>query len=154
MNNILVSVKKLDHYKELPLPSYATIDSAGMDLIAAIPEKEPIELWPRERKLIPTGIAIALPKGFEAQIRPRSGLSIKNGITVINTPGTIDADYRGEIFVSLINLSETVFTITRGIRIAQIVIARYERINWNLTNNLDETTRGSGGFGSTGDAHM
>lgn len=150
MSNVLVFIKKLEHYKELPLPSYATIDSAGMDLMAAISGNESVELLPRQRKLIPTGIAIALPKGFEAQIRPRSGLAIKSGITVTNAPGTIDADYRGEVFVSLINLSEETFQITRGIRIAQMVIARYERINWNLTESLDETARGAGGFGSTG----
>ncbi|AEI89412.1 MAG: dUTP diphosphatase [Candidatus Midichloria mitochondrii] len=150
MSSVLVPIKELEHYKELPLPSYATIDSAGMDLVAAISENESVELLPRQRKLIPTGIAIALPKGFEAQIRPRSGLAIKSGITVTNAPGTIDADYRGEIFVSLINLSEEAFRITRGMRIAQMVIARYERINWNLTESLDETARGAGGFGSTG----
>ncbi|MDJ1257993.1 MAG: dUTP diphosphatase [Candidatus Midichloria sp.] len=150
MSNVLVSIKKLEHYKELPLPSYATIDSAGMDLMAAISENESVELLPRQRKLIPTGIAIALPKGFEAQIRPRSGLAIKSGITVTNAPGTIDADYRGEIFVSLINLSEETFQIKRGMRVAQMVIARYERINWNLTESLDETARGAGGLGSTG----
>ncbi|WHQ47244.1 MAG: dUTP diphosphatase [Candidatus Midichloria sp.] len=149
MGNILVSIKKLEHYKELPLPSYATIDSAGMDLMAAIPENESIELLQKQRKLIPTGIAIALPKSFEAQIRPRSGLAIKSGITITNAPGTIDADYRGEILVSLINLSEEIFQITRGMRIAQMVVAKYERINWNLTESLDETERGAGGFGST-----
>jgi len=150
MSNILVDIKKLDNYKELPLPSYATIDSAGMDLMAAISENEIIELPPRARKLVPTGIAISLPKGFEAQIRPRSGLAIKNGITVTNAPGTIDADYRGEIFVSLINLSEEAFFITRGMRIAQMVIANYTRVNWNLISHLDETARGEGAFGSTG----
>ena len=150
MGNILVAVKKLAHYNELPLPSYATVDSVGMDLIAAIPENEPVTLCPMARKLIPTGIAIALPKGFEAQIRPRSGLAIKNGVTIINAPGTIDTDYRGEIFVSLINLNEEAFTITRGMKIAQMIIARYEQINWNITDDLDETARGIGGFGSTG----
>ncbi|MDJ1407783.1 MAG: dUTP diphosphatase [Candidatus Midichloria sp.] len=150
MSNFLVSIKKLEHYKELPLPSYATIDSAGMDLMAAISENESVELSTRQRKLIPTGIAIALPKGFEAQIRPRSGLAINSGITITNAPGTIDADYRGEIFVSLINLSEETFQITRGMRIAQMIVARYERINWNLMESLDETARGAGGFGFTG----
>ena len=148
MDNILVSVKKLDHYKELPLPSYATPDSAGMDLLAAIDEDITIE--PSQRVLVPTGIAIALPHGFEAQVRPRSGLAIKSGISVLNSPGTIDRDYRGEIKVCLINHSNEKFTVTRGMRIAQMVIAKYEAINWNIVDSLDDTARGEGGFGSTG----
>lgn len=130
------------------LPAYATILSAGMDLRAAITED--IILSPMQRVLVSTGLFIALPEGYEAQIRPRSGLAFKYGITVLNSPGTIDADYRGEIKVLLVNLSDTAFTIKNGERIAQMVIARYETINWDLTDTLDESVRGTGGFGSTG----
>ncbi|MDI9338922.1 MAG: dUTP diphosphatase [Sediminibacterium sp.] len=130
------------------LPAYATILSAGMDLRAAITED--LILSPMQRVLVPTGLFIALPEGYEAQIRPRSGLAFKHGITVLNSPGTIDADYRGEIKVLLINLSDTAFTVKNGERIAQMVIARYETINWDLTDTLDESARGAGGFGSTG----
>lgn len=131
-----------------PLPDYQTELSAGMDLLAHIDSS--ITLAPMERKIIPTGIAIALPEGFEAQIRPRSGLAIKNGITVLNSPGTIDADYRGDIGVILINLSNEPFTINDGDRIAQMVIAKYEKINWQIQETLDSTERGKGGFGSSG----
>ena len=130
------------------LPSYATVGSAGMDLKANT--SEPITLKPMERYLFPTGIYIQLPEGYEAQIRPRSGLAAKYGITVTNTPGTVDADYTGEIGVSLINLSNETFVIQPGERIAQMVIAKYEKITWNEVVTLDETERGSGGFGSTG----
>lgn len=130
------------------LPSYATALSAGMDLRANI--DEPITLGPLERRLVPTGIYIALPPGFEAQVRPRSGLATKHGITVINSPGTVDADYRGELRVSLVNLSNEPFTIEDGERIAQMVIARHETVEWNEVNALDETERGAGGWGSTG----
>jgi dUTP pyrophosphatase len=130
------------------LPSYETIASAGMDLRAFI--QEPITLQPLERAIVPTGLFIALPTGFEAQVRPRSGLAIKKGITVLNSPGTVDADYRGEIGVILINLSSEVFVIENGERIAQMVIARHERAVWNLVQELDLTDRGEGGFGSTG----
>ena len=130
------------------LPSYATASSAGMDLKANI--LEPIVLKPMERYLFPTGIYIQLPEGYEAQIRPRSGLAAKYGITVTNAPGTIDADYIGQIFVSLINLSNDTFVVQPGERIAQMVIARYEKITWNEVSELDETERGAGGFGSTG----
>ena len=130
------------------LPEYATPYSAGMDLRANI--DEPITLFPLERKLIPTGIFIELPVGFEAQIRPRSGLAIKYGISLVNTPGTIDADYRGEIKVILINLSNDSFVINDGERICQMVIARHERVDWELTGSLEETGRGAGGFGHTG----
>lgn len=130
------------------LPSYATDMSAGMDLRANI--EEPIVLQPMQRVLVPTGLFIALPDGYEAQVRPRSGLAIKKGITVLNSPGTIDADYRGEVCVILVNLSNEPFTITDGERIAQMVIARYEKIDWNSVESLDETERGAGGFGHTG----
>lgn len=148
MNELKVEIKKLDNLKDLPLPSYATIDSAGMDLIAAI--EEDITLKPFERTLVKTGIAIALPEGYEAQVRPRSGLALKHGITVPNSPGTIDADYRGEICVILMNLGQEEYTITRGARIAQMVVKKYERVSWNISADLDKTSRDAGGFGSTG----
>jgi dUTP pyrophosphatase len=130
------------------LPSYATIFSAGVDLKAVL--DAPLVLNPLKRKLIGTGLKIALPEGFEAQVRPRSGLAAKHGVSVLNAPGTIDADYRGEIGVILVNLSNDPFTIEPGERIAQLVLARYEQIEWKLTNILSETNRGKGGFGSTG----
>lgn len=131
-----------------PLPAYATSQSAGMDLRANIDES--IVLHPMERRLVPTGLHIALPQGFEAQIRPRSGLALKHGITVLNTPGTIDADYRGELMVLLINFSDTDFVINDGERIAQMVVARYEQIEFQLVDELDDTERGAGGYGHTG----
>lgn len=131
-----------------PLPQYATEQSAGLDLRANL--DSPVELKPLERKLIPTGLYMALPKGYEAQVRPRSGLAIKNGITVLNSPGTIDADYRGEICVILINLSDQPFLINDGERIAQMVIARHEQAEWEQVDVLDETERGAGGFGHSG----
>ncbi len=131
-----------------PLPAYATSQSAGMDLRANIDES--IVLHPMERRLVPTGLHIALPQGFEAQIRPRSGLALKHGITVLNTPGTIDADYRGELMVLLINFSDTDFVINDGERIAQMVVARHEQIEFQLVNELDDTERGAGGYGHTG----
>jgi dUTP pyrophosphatase len=130
------------------LPQYATPASAGVDLKAAI--KEAITLAPLERSIIPTGLKIALPEGYEAQVRPRSGLAAKHGITVLNSPGTIDADYRGEIGVILVNLSQTSFTIQPEERIAQLVVAKYEQIQWKETEVLSQTNRGAGGFGSTG----
>lgn len=130
------------------LPSYATALSAGMDLRANI--EAPVTLAPLERRLIPTGIYIALPAGFEAQIRPRSGMATKHGITVINAPGTVDADYRGEIRVSLVNLSNEPFTIEDGERIAQMIVARHETVEWTEVDALNETERGAGGWGSTG----
>ena len=130
------------------LPSYATDLSAGMDLRANL--NEPVILKPMERTIIPTGLFIALPEGYEAQIRPRSGLAIKHGITLLNTPGTIDADYRGEIGIIMINLSNEDFGIKDGERIAQMVINKYEKIDWIPVEELDETSRGKGGFGSTG----
>ena len=131
-----------------PVPAYATPLSAGMDLRACL--EAPVTLGPLERTLVPTGLYIALPAGFEAQVRPRSGLAAKHGITVLNTPGTIDADYRGEIKVILVNLSNTPFEIVPGERIAQLVVARHERVEWEETDSLDKTERGAGGFGSTG----
>ncbi len=148
MNNVTINIKTLPNYDGLTLPQYATEQSAGMDLLAAI--DAPITLKPMERRAIPTGIAIALPKGYEAQIRPRSGLAIKNGITMINSPGTIDADYRGEVGILMINLGTEDFVIERGMRIAQMVIAKYDYATWNVVTELDETARGEGGFGSTG----
>lgn len=129
-------------------PFYATVNSAGMDLKANI--EEPITLAPLQRAMVPTGLYIALPEGTEAQVRPRSGLAAKHGVTVLNTPGTIDADYRGEIKVILVNLSNEPFTINPGERIAQMVVARYEKVEWDVVDTLDETERGVGGFGSTG----
>lgn len=131
-----------------PLPQYATPLSAGLDLRANL--EAPITLQPMERRLVPTGLRIALPEGYEAQVRPRSGLALKHGITLLNTPGTIDADYRGEIGVIMVNLSIEPFTVEDGERIAQLVIARYEQAEWQETDVLDETERGEGGFGHTG----
>ena len=144
----ILKIKKLENSQGLALPKYETNGSAGMDLIASIDED--IIIKSGEIKLIKTGIAIALEKGFEAQIRPRSGLALKNGITVLNTPGTIDSDYRGEICVILINHSKLDFVVSRGMRIAQMIIAKYEQAEIIAVENLDETVRGSSGFGSTG----
>lgn len=131
-----------------PLPQYATVQSAGLDLRANLDTS--ITLLPMERRLIPTGLRIALPQGYEAQVRPRSGLALKHGITLLNTPGTIDADYRGEIGIILVNLSTESFTIADGDRIAQLVIARYEQAEWTEVSSLDVTERGEGGFGHSG----
>jgi len=144
----ILKIKKLENFRELTLPKYETAGSAGMDLTASIDED--IIIKSGEIKLIKTGIAIALEKGFEAQIRPRSGLALKNGITVLNTPGTIDSDYRGEICVILINHSKLDFIVSRGMRIAQMIIAKYEQAEIIAVENLDETVRGISGFGSTG----
>lgn len=143
----MVTVKVINNSNN-PLPQYATIDSAGLDLRANI--SEPIVIKPLERKLIPTGLHISLPKGYEMQIRPRSGMAIKHGITCINTPGTIDSDYRGDIGVGLINLSNEPFTVNPGDRIAQGVLNKVEQINWIEVSTLDETERASGGYGHTG----
>lgn len=142
-----MNVKVINKSKH-PLPAYATELSAGMDIRANL--SEPISLLPMQRCLVPTGLYMALPKGFEAQIRPRSGLALKKGITVLNSPGTIDADYRGEICIILINLSTEPFVIEDGERIAQMVIARHEQAEWQETDALDDTQRGAGGFGHTG----
>ncbi len=139
---------KILNQSPYPCPSYATPQSAGVDLRAHL--SEPVVLQPLQRTLVPTGLYIALPQGFEAQVRPRSGLALKHGITVLNTPGTIDADYRGEIRVILVNLSDAPFEIVPGERIAQMVIARHEQVTWEQVDVLDETQRGAGGFGSTG----
>ncbi|MFN8206805.1 MAG: dUTP diphosphatase [Bacteroidales bacterium] len=130
------------------IPSYATINSAGMDLRANL--KESISLSPGERKLIPTGLYLEIPVGYEGQVRPRSGFALKSGVTVLNSPGTIDADYRGEVGVILINLSQNLVEISNGDRIAQLIIAKYESVSWNVVESLEETERGSGGFGHTG----
>lgn len=145
---VTVSITRLPHGADLALPSYATEHSAGLDLLAAI--KEPLTIETGERVLIPTGLAIALPDGYEAQIRPRSGLALKNGISLVNAPGTIDADYRGEIGVIVINFGWEPFTIERGMRIAQMVIAPYSRASFAEVAELPSTDRGTGGFGSTG----
>lgn len=147
-NSVGIKIMALENAADLPLPTYATVQSAGMDLSAAI--EGAITLAAGERTLVPTGLAISLPAGYEAQIRPRSGLAYKNGITVLNSPGTIDADYRGEIKVILINHGSEPFVIERGMRIAQMVIARHEIANWNIVDSLEESARGAGGFGSTG----
>jgi dUTP pyrophosphatase len=145
-----IPLQILDHARDLPLPAYATPHSAGVDLLAAVGQGEEIVLRPMERALIPTGLAMALPEGFEAQIRPRSGLALKHGITCLNSPGTIDADYRGEIKIMLINLGAEPFVITRGMRIAQMVVAPYVQVVFAPTDTLAPTERGAGGFGSTG----
>lgn len=147
---VAVAIIQLPNAKGLNLPAYATELSAGVDLEAAV--DAPVTLQPGERKLIPTGLAIALPEGYEAQVRPRSGLAFKNGVTVLNSPGTIDADYRGEVKVILANLGTEPFTVERGMRVAQMVVAQYTRVSFNLVEQLDETARGAGGFGSTGTA--
>jgi dUTP pyrophosphatase len=145
---VKVRIKRLAHAIDLPLPSYATAGAAGMDLHAA--NETDIVLRPGARMTVPTGILIELPEGVEAQIRPRSGLAANNGVTVLNTPGTIDSDYRGEIKVILINLGQDGFTVTRGMRIAQMVIARHERVTLSEADSLSDTARGAGGHGSTG----
>lgn len=148
MTNVDVSVVQLPHGKGMDLPHYATEHAAGMDLMAAI--EGTLVLEPGHRAIVPTGLSIALPVGYEAQVRPRSGLAAKNGVTVANAPGTIDADYRGEVGVILINLGQDAFVIERGMRIAQMVVAPVTTISWVSTDTLPETERGSGGFGSTG----
>ena len=148
VETVEIEVVRLAHAHDLALPDYATAAAAGADLLAAIDRD--IELGPLERKIVPTGISIALPVGFEAQVRPRSGLAAKSGVTVANAPGTVDADYRGEIGVILINLSKEPFRISRGMRIAQLVVARHARAVWREVSELDRTVRGAGGFGSTG----
>ena len=146
--DVRVAVTRLPHAADLPLPGYATDQAAGMDLLAAVTSD--LVLPSLGRAIVPTGLAIALPTGWEAQVRPRSGLAAKNGVTVANAPGTVDADYRGEVGVILVNLSPEPFTITRGMRIAQMVIARHARAAWDEVEALPESARGAGGFGSTG----
>ena len=150
MTGPIVPITRLPHAEGLPLPAYETAQAAGMDLRAAAPEAEPIVLRPGDRYAVPTGLAFALPEGFEGQVRPRSGLAFKNGVTCLNTPGTVDADYRGEVKVILINHGPEDFTIRRGDRIAQLVIAPVVQAQWAEVVSLDETVRGAGGFGSTG----
>jgi len=147
-NSISVPIRRKEGTEDLPLPAYMSEHASGMDLYAAV--EEPVVLQPGDVKLIPTGLFIALPPGFEAQIRPRSGLALKHGITVANTPGTIDADYRGEIGIILSNISREPFTIQRGERIAQMVIQKVERVVWDQREELDVTDRDDGGFGHTG----
>ncbi len=148
MPSVTVEIQRLPHNGDLPLPAYETIHSAGMDLAAAVAHD--MVLAPGARAMIPTGLAIALPQGFEAQVRPRSGLAARDGLTVLNSPGTIDADYRGEVKVILANLGDTPFTVSRGMRIAQMVIAPVTVGRWKVVEALPETGRGAGGFGSTG----
>ena len=144
----VVEVQRLAHGADLPLPAYATAGAAAMDLVAAVSTE--VTLAPGGRALIPTGLAIALPAGFEAQVRPRSGLALKQGVTVLNSPGTIDADYRGEVGVILVNLGDAPFTVKRGERIAQMIVAPVAQAGWREVTALSATARGAGGFGSTG----
>jgi dUTP pyrophosphatase len=148
MSTVEIHIKRLPHGEGLDLPHYATAGAAGMDILAAV--DKPVRIAPAGRALIPTGFCIALPTGFELQIRPRSGLALKHGIVLPNSPGTIDEDYRGEVQVILLNASEEYFTITRGMRIAQAVLAPVVRAAWTEVEELDATARGAGGFGSTG----
>ena len=150
MSSPTVPITRLPHGADLPLPAYETAQAAGMDLRAAVPEDEPFVLHPGSRHAVPTGYAFALPPGYEAQVRPRSGLALKSGITCLNTPGTIDADYRGEVKVILVNLGAEDFTIRRGDRIAQLVIAPVVQARWAEVESLDATARGAGGLGWTG----
>ncbi|MDP3746700.1 MAG: dUTP diphosphatase [Phenylobacterium sp.] len=145
-----VPVKRLPHNPDLPLPAYETADAAGMDLRAAVPQDAPIVLAPGARFPVPTGLAFAIPSGFEGQVRPRSGLALKSGVTCLNSPGTVDADYRGEVKVILINHSAEDFTVRRGDRIAQMIIAPVTQAALAEVADLDDTARGAGGFGSTG----
>ncbi|HZP08416.1 dUTP diphosphatase [Methyloceanibacter sp.] len=148
--SVTVRVQRLPHGEGLPLPSYQSEHAAGLDLIAALPEDAPIELEPSDRALVPTGLVIELPQGYEAQVRPRSGLALKHGVTVLNSPGTIDADYRGEVKVLLINLGAETFLIERGDRIAQLVVSPVTHVEIVASDALGATERGPGGFGSTG----
>jgi dUTP pyrophosphatase len=150
MKPLAVSFLQLPHAAGLPLPEYATADAAGLDLCAAVAEEKPLVLTPGERAAIPTGLAFAIPPGFEGQVRPRSGLALSHAVTVLNAPGTIDSDYRGEILVVLVNLGREPFAVTRGMRIAQIVFAPVARVMLQQVQSLEATARGDGGFGSTG----
>ena len=147
-----VRITRLPHGADLPLPAYETAGSAGLDLRAAV--DDPVRLAPGERRLVPTGIAIALPEGFEAQIRPRSGLALRHGISIVNAPGTVDSDYRGEVSVVLINLGQAPVTVARGDRIAQMVVTPVARVTWDEVEALDTTERGAGGYGSTGTGRL
>jgi dUTP pyrophosphatase len=150
--SLQIRLQRLAHSEGLPLPAYETHGAAGMDLRAAVPDEEPMTLRPGSRAMVPTGLCIALPEGYEAQVRPRSGLAARQGITCLNTPGTVDSDYRGEVKVILINLGEEDAVIRRGDRIAQMVICPVVQASWLESDALDATARGSGGFGSTGGA--
>jgi dUTP pyrophosphatase len=149
---ITVSIRRMPHAEALPLPAYETAGAAAMDLRAAVDAAHPLVLAPGARAAVPTGFCIALPEGYEAQVRPRSGLALRDGITCLNSPGTVDADYRGEIKVILANHGDAPFVIRRGDRIAQLVVAPVTRAQWREAQSLDETSRGEGGFGSTGTA--
>ena len=146
----VIAVRRLPHGEGLPLPAYETANAAGMDLRAAVPEGEPLTLRPGDRHAVPTGLAMAIPPGFEGQVRPRSGLASRHGVTCLNAPGTVDADYRGEVKVILVNLGPEAFIVRRGDRIAQLLIAPVAQATWRETDALEETARGEGGFGSTG----
>jgi dUTP pyrophosphatase len=148
--SVQLRIMRLPHGEGLPLPAYQSAHAAGFDLIAAVPEDAPLTLEPSDRALVPTGLVFALPQGYEAQVRPRSGLALKHGVTVLNSPGTIDADYRGEVGVILVNLGSETFLIERGDRIAQAVIAPVTHVKIVPADTLDDTGRGEGGFGSTG----
>ena len=148
--SVIVRVKRLPHGEGLPLPSYQSTHAAGLDVVAGVPEAEPVELLPGARALVPTGFALELPPGYEAQVRPRSGLALKHGVTLLNTPGTIDSDYRGELMVLLINHGPEPFLVRRGMRIAQLVIAPVASVEIVAVEALGGTVRGQGGFGSTG----
>jgi dUTP diphosphatase len=150
MKGVVVRLLRLPHGEGLPLPTYHSEHAAGLDVVAAVPEDAPVELASGARALIPTGFALELPPGCEAQLRPRSGLALKAGVTILNSPGTIDADYRGEVKVLLVNLGAEPFTIRRGMRIAQLVVARVEHVRIEPVAELGGTSRGQGGFGSTG----
>jgi len=154
MSTLTVSIMRLPHGEGLPLPSYQSAAAAGLDLLAAVPADAPLTIAPGRHTAVPTGIAIALPPGTEAQVRPRSGLARQHGVTVLNAPGTVDADYRGEIQVLLINHGAEPFAVTRGMRIAQLVIAPVARVELREAAGLDGTPRGSGGFGSTGTSSL
>jgi len=150
MTDITVAVRSLPHFEGLELPAYETLGAAGMDVRAAVPESDPMVLNPGEKTMVPTGLSVAIPQGYEIQMRPRSGLAAKHGITCLNSPGTIDSDYRGELKVILINHGQESFTIARGERIGQMLLAPVTRLVWEQVETLDDTDRGSGGFGSTG----
>lgn len=145
-----IAFTRLEHARDLPLPAYATAGAAGMDLVAAVPADAPLRIPPQGRAAVPTGLVLAIPQGYEGQVRPRSGLALNHGVTVLNAPGTIDSDYRGEVKVILVNTGDETFEISRGMRIAQIVFARIAQMALQEVSSLDETARGSGGFGSTG----
>jgi dUTP pyrophosphatase len=145
-----IAFRRLAHGEGLPIPDYASEGAAGLDLVAALPDGEPLMLHPLARALVPTGLVMAIPPGFEGQVRPRSGLALRHGVTVLNAPGTIDSDYRGEVQVLLINLGDAAVALRRGDRIAQLVICSVEKATLSLGDALDQTTRGTGGFGSTG----